>query len=389
MRGLRFSRIMPAPALTCFIAASLLAGAVSGDVDVPQDGDASSPPVRMSINTYNLVYGDGTEVFAGPTSRGIDPRDQTEVVVQFVVGDSNIDVTLYRQPSLFEPGAVIQFADGTGTQAVQDLEPPHFKDIDGTAVLTIAHNGAYVTGVIRSRATSITYEVTGTPAEGLAALDLGATLNNNAENVALGDSCEMQRDTPRGQAANGRKRRNGHSHPKRPLHTHSGDRNPNASHPALPGGRQRRKHYTDGQYTPFFGLASNDADLGATCWEGDATKRTVTIGIFLGTALHSGVGGSIAYSSNPTTGNSPVFANSDADALVHLTQWFAAANGIYEGNLNVRLLIGDVVKGTGNEAWDSCVPNSMAKGDDGVASDQLGHMNDVSTTRIFSLAVPR
>ena len=379
---------MPAPALICFVAVGLLVGAVSGKGDVPQEGAepdrldepsrAETAPARMFINSYNLVYGDGTDVFAGTTSRGIDPSDQTEVVVQFVVDDSTIDVTLHRQPSLFVPGAVLQFADGTGTKAVQDLEPPHFKDADGTAVLTIARNGAYVTGVIRSRATSITYEVTGTPSEGLGVLDLGASLNNNAAEVQLGDHCEAQRDTPRGLGTNNRNRRDGHSHPKRSGNTHPGDAKANVSHTTSPGGRQRRTHYTDGQYTPFFGQSSN------TCWEGDTTKRTVTIGIFLGTALHSGVGGSLAYSNGPTTNNNPVFAGSDANALVHLTSWFASANNVYEGNLNIRLLMGDIVKGTGSEAWDSC----GAAGTKGVeyaggstdAGNQLGHFNAVSAT---------
>ena len=247
--------------------------------------------------------------------------------------------------------------------------PPHFI----LKVLTIGGNGAHVQGILSSPtnngAPHKTLEVSGSQNSGLFVRDMiaslkiddGATLKHTED--AHGEEHGKQTEGP---------------------------------------SRSRRTHGPDGAYTPFFGQSTN------TCFEGDTTKRSVTIGIFLGTALHSGAGGSTAYgiscnaqgmcacSANTgcaTQANTPVFAGSDANAVTHLTAWFVAANLIYNGNLNIDLIMGDIVKGTGAELWDTCTPtvNSavLAKGADGAAGGQLNLFQDVSTATHSGMVQPR
>ena len=89
--------------------------------------ESAGAPTSTSIDTFSFVYGDGTEVFAG------DASGQTSVRIQFSVNASIYDVTLFRQASVFEPGAKISYADGTGKVAVAPMEPPHYKSADKSA----------------------------------------------------------------------------------------------------------------------------------------------------------------------------------------------------------------------------------------------------------------
>ena len=88
---------------------------------------SADAPTPTPVDTFLFVYDDGTSVFASETG------SKASVRIQFTVNASSYDVTLFRQPSLFEPGAKMSFADGTGEVAAAAMEPPHYKSADNSA----------------------------------------------------------------------------------------------------------------------------------------------------------------------------------------------------------------------------------------------------------------
>ena len=339
----------------------LVAAGTDGQTDTPSHTAGQPQPVE----NFHLVYGDGTAVFGGNKARRREKRmiatTHVSVRLQFTVGSSSYDVSMIRQPSLFEAGSTIKFADGTGEHSVEDIEAPNYRAADNAGVLTLNNDETYMKGIVVSQTLGKTLEVSGSPSGGLTAVDLVFNLNFNLDGIRLRET-----DSP---------------FPATPDH----DAGTRRRHSAVQ--RRNQNGIGFGRYTPFFGLADNDP-IAPTCFEGDSTMRSVTVGIFLGSALHSTQAtdrGSTAYEPPfQTINDHPPFANSggnainsDGNAIAHLTSWFSAANLIYEGNLNIKLLMGDIVKGTGAESWDACTETGFTKGAEGITDRALGRFQNV------------